>query len=217
MIKINGLEKNFSSFSLKIDELHIEKGERVAVIGPNGSGKSTLLRLVSGIIKPDSGSIKVSENCTVGYEPQAPYCFRCSAEKNIKLGAREDADIPEIMARCMLSDLRDKPPSKLSGGEKQRMCFARMIAGKYDLLLLDEPMSAADIETSRTLEEYLAEVCEKENKTLLISTHLPRQVLNVATKVLILNNGEVSEYCGVSDLKEPKSEFARKFIDRWRL
>ncbi|MCR4615139.1 MAG: ABC transporter ATP-binding protein [Clostridiales bacterium] len=217
MIKINGLEKNFSSFSLKIDELYIEEGERVAVIGPNGSGKSTLLRLIAGIIKPDSGIVKIKENSTVGYEPQTPYCFKCNAEKNIRLGADQNEDIQQIMERCMLSDLKDKPPSKLSGGEKQRMCFARMIAGKYDLLLLDEPMSAADIETTRALEEYLVEVCENGNKTLLISTHLPRQVLNVATKVLILNNGEVSEYCGVSDLKAPKSEFGRKFIDQWRL
>lgn len=219
MIKINNLEKKLSSdFTLKIDELNIEDGERVAVIGPNGSGKSTLLRLIAGIIKPDSGTFEISaDRRKIGYEPQNAYAFRGTVENNIRLGIHREADIEKILSACRLSDLRKKPSSKLSGGEKQRMCFARMAAGNYSLLMLDEPLSAADIETSSALEKFLVSECERNGTTLLMATHLPAQALNVATKILIMNNGQVSEYSDISELKNPKSEFGRKFIEQWRI
>lgn len=219
MIKITNLEKKFSSdFCLKIGELTIDDGERVAVIGSNGSGKSTLLRLIAGIIKPDSGKIEItSADGRIGYEPQNSYSFKGTVESNIRLGIHNDADINKIMHGCQLYSLKDKRSTKLSGGEKQRMCFARMMAGRYNLLLLDEPLSAADIETSATLEKYLVSECTENNTTLLMATHLPSQALNVATKVLIMNNGKISEYCNISELKNPTGEFARKFIEQWRI
>ena len=219
MIKITDLEKKLSSdFTLKIDELYIEDGERVAVIGPNGSGKSTLLKLIAGIIKPDSGRVEISADIRkIGYEPQNAYAFRGTVENNIRLGIHGEADIEEILSACRLSELRNKPSSKLSGGERQRMCFARMIAGNYGLLMLDEPLSAADIETSSALEKFLVSECERNGATLLMATHLPAQALNIATKILIMNNGQVSEYSDVSELKNPQSEFGRKFVGQWRI
>ena len=219
MIKISELEKKLSpDFTLKIGELNIDDGERVAVIGPNGSGKSTLLRLISGIIKPDSGAVCVSaDKRKIGYEPQNPYAFRGTAEQNIKLGVHGKADVEKILFACRLTELRNNPSQKLSGGEKQRMCFARMLVGNYSLLLLDEPLSAADIETSCCLEKFLVDECERNGTTLLIATHLPSQALNIATKTLIMNNGEISEYSDASDLKNPKSEFGKNFIGQWRI
>lgn len=219
MIKITNLEKNLSSdFTLKIDELNIENGERVVVIGSNGSGKTTLLRLIAGIIKPDSGTVEISVSKNkIGYEPQNAYAFKGTVEENIRLGLHGDADIGKILSACQLAELRNKPSHKLSGGEKQRMCFARMMVGNYSLLLLDEPLSAADIETSCRLENFLVDECERNGTTLLMATHLPSQALNIATKILIMNNGEISEYSDVSDLKNPKSEFGRKFIEQWRI
>ncbi len=219
MIKITGLEKKLSpDFTLKIGELNIDDGERVAVIGPNGSGKSTLLRLIAGIIKPDSGSIRITaEKTGIGYEPQNAYSFRGTVEKNIRLGMHGDADIGAILKGCLLEALKDKRSSELSGGERQRMCFARMLAGDYGVLLLDEPMSAADIETSERLGEYLAGECSKKGTTLLIATHLPSQAMSIATKVLIMNGGRVSEYSDISGLKNPESDFGKKFIGQWSI
>lgn len=219
MIKITNLEKKFSyDFTLKIDELYINNGERVAIIGPNGSGKSTLLKLIAGIIKPDKGTIEIAVQASrIGYEPQNVYSFRGTVEDNVRMGIHGEADINKILHACGLSDYKDQRSSKLSGGERQRMCFARMMAGNYNLLMLDEPMSAADIETSARLEKYLVEECEQNGTTLLMATHLPVQALSVATKILIMNRGRVSEYSNVSDLKNPKSEFGKKFIEQWRI
>ncbi len=219
MIKITELEKKLSpEFTLKIGELYIKNGERVAIIGPNGSGKSTLLKLIAGVIKPDSGRIEIASfDNRIGYEPQNAYSFRGTVEENIKLGVHGYTDVKRVMRDCQIYSLRDKRSSKLSGGEKQRMCFARMMAGNYNLLLLDEPLSAADIETSEALENHLVNECIQNDTTLLFATHLPSQALNVATKVLIMNRGRITEYCNISELKNPNSEFGRKFIEQWRI
>lgn len=255
MIDIYKLEKKYSSdFTLKIDELHIDDGERVAVIGQNGSGKSTLFRILAGLIKPDSGSFVINaDRGATGYQPQEPYCFAGSVEANIRLGAhgeklemrersngqklernraltapafnrlfREVSDghknVDELLRQCRLSELAHKKSSQLSGGERQRMCFARMLAGRYSCLLLDEPLSAADIETAAALEKLLVGYCGENNTTLLMSTHLPSQAFAVSTKVLILHNGCVAEYTDTKKaLVSPESEFGRKFINQWRL
>lgn len=216
MIKIRDLEKKLSpDFTLKIGELTINDGERVALIGPNGSGKSTLLKLLAGIIKPDSGSIGLSfPPQKVGYAPQNPYVFRGTVEYNVKLGS-PDGDISGLLEECMLDKLKTKKTNTLSGGEKQRMCFARMLGGNYDCLLLDEPLSAVDIDTGSTLEKLLADNCGKRGATLLMATHIPSEALRVATKILIMNGGRAEEYTDASALSSPESEFGKKFISMW--
>lgn len=217
MIKINGLEKKLSpDFSIRIDELNIDDNERVALIGPNGSGKSTLLKILAGIIKPDKGSVEITcDKKLIGYEPQSPYIFKGTAEKNIKIAAGENAD--EIIRECELEKLLKKNALLLSGGEKQRVCFARMLTGNHRLLMLDEPLSAADIATCAKLEKVLLNQCEKNETTLLISTHLPSQALNLATKILIMNNGQIAEYSDISKLRNPESEFGRLFVSQWKI
>lgn len=219
MIKINNLEKKLSSeFILKADRLHIEKGERVAVIGPNGAGKTTLLKLIAGIIKPDSGAIEVSlKSGETGYEPQSPYIFKGSTEKNILIGSDGSTDIDEIISECCLESLRKKNARLLSGGEKQRVCFARMLSGNFSLLLLDEPLSAADIESSVKMETLLLKHCIKNNTTVLVSTHIPSQALRIATKVLIMNGGCVEEYSDIEKLEKLESEFGRLFVSQWKI
>ncbi len=218
MIKIHDLEKKLSpDFTLRIGELSIADGERVAVIGPNGSGKSTLLKLLSGTLKPDRGSIESSFPAgKTGYSPQYPYVFRGSVQYNVKLGAK-NKDIGGIIDACRLTDLKNKKASELSGGEKQRMCLARMLAGEYDCLLLDEPLSAVDIDMGSELEALLSDTCEKRGATLLIATHIPSEALRVSTKILIMNGGKVEEYTDTASLSSPQSEFGKKFISLWRV
>lgn len=216
MIIIKNLVKKFSSgFTLKIDELNIDDGERVALIGANGSGKSTLLKILAGVESPDSGSVEYSFD-KIGYQPQEPFCFRGTVEYNIALGGK-NIDINSVLKEYNLADLRKQKVSKLSGGEKQRMCLARIMSGEYPCFLLDEPLSAVDIETSEQLEQSVVRRCEEQNATLIFSTHLPSQALRISTKILLLHNGEIAEYDDTRDLSNPKSEFGKKFISQWRI
>lgn len=219
MIRVKGLKKRLSdTFLLEVDDLVIEDGERVALIGMNGSGKSTLLKLLAGEWAPDEGEILLDGAAKeLGYQPQSPYCFRGTVEKNILLGMRDGTatDLGVLLADCGLTNLRRKKTSALSGGERQRMCFARMLAGNWPCLLLDEPLSAVDIRTSRSLEDVLVRRCEEQGATLLMSTHLPAQAMAVATKVLLMDGGKVVEYTATEDFLQPQSAFGKEFISQW--
>ena len=218
MISITGLKKQYGeAFTLEIPALTIPDGARVALIGPNGAGKSTLLRLIAGILQPDEGKIEISvPKAAVGYQPQTPYVFKGTVERNVRLAAG-GRDILPLLEECNLTELKDKKTGRISGGEKQRTCLARMLAGNYKLLLLDEPLSAADIETGALLERVLTRHCEQNGTTLLFSTHLPKQAFDVATEVLIMNHGRIEESGGIEELGAPESDFARLFLSQWRL
>ena len=218
MIRITGLKKKYGeAFTLEIPSLTIEDGARVALIGPNGAGKSTLLRLIAGVIKPDAGTIEISvPKPETGYQPQSPYVFKGTVAQNVRLAAA-GRDILPLLEECNLSDLKDKKTNRISGGEKQRMCLARMLAGNFKVLLLDEPLSAADIETGALLEGVLKRHCEENQTTLLFSTHLPGQARSIATEVRGLNHGRIEEAGSINELTAPKSEFGRLFLSQWRL
>ncbi len=220
MIRVEGLRKQLTGeFVLVIDDLVIEDGERVALIGMNGSGKSTLLKLIAGEWAPDEGRILCDGSAaTIGCQPQSPFCFRGTVEKNIRLGMRDKAiDLDALLADCGLTELKQKKVSDLSGGERQRMCFARMLAGNWPCLLLDEPLSAVDIRTSRSLEGALVHRCEEQGTTLLMSTHLPAQAMAVSTKILLMDAGRVIEYTDTADFLHPQSEFGKEFIAQWEI
>ena len=219
MIRIRNLKKKCSdTFTLEIPSLEIEDGARVALIGPNGAGKSTLLRLLAGITKPDEGSIDLgAPKGGVGYQPQTPYVFKGTVEQNVRLALSPAADADALMASCGLTALKAKKTNRISGGEKQRTCLCRMLAGRYRVLLLDEPLSAADIDTGALLEDVLKRHCEETGATMVFSTHLPRQALTVATDVLILGGGRVEETGSIGSLSAPQSEFGRRFLSQWRL
>lgn len=219
MIRIENLKKRYTSdFTLDIPALSIAPGERVALIGPNGSGKSTLLRILAGVLKPEEGKIGISvPEKDTGYQPQNPYVFRGTVEKNLRLGMRGDEDIAALLEECELTALKDKRADRLSGGERQRLCLARMLAGNYKLLLLDEPLSAADIETGERLSLLLKRYCENTGATLVMSTHLPVQAQQIATKHLILHKGQVAEYGDAATLSAPESEFGKRFLSQWKI
>ena len=219
MIRIHNLKKAFSSdFTLQIDDLTVETGDRVALIGLNGSGKSTLLRLLAGQLFPDAGEIVCdTPKQRIGYQPQSPYAFRGTAEYNIRIAPDAPKNLGPLLKACRLEQLYKKKMTALSGGEKQRVYLARMLAGRYDLLLLDEPLSAADLQTGESLSRTLREACETAGKTLLFSTHLPKQAFDIANKILLLDGGNVVEYGSAEQLKAPGSDFGKAFFKLWNV
>ena len=218
MIGIENLTKTYpSGFTLSVPSLSIGKGERVALIGLNGSGKSTFLRLIAGAEKPDGGEISLARDTRLGYLPQTPYAFSGTVDYNVRLAAGKRNVDETLFARFQLDGLRNKKMTELSGGERQRVFLARMLAGEYDLLLLDEPLSAADLQTGETLLGVLLDYCREKNVTLLFSTHLPKQALILSTRVLLFDGGKAVEDGAPGVLSAPESEFGRRFISQWKV
>lgn len=224
MIEIIGLRKQYSNdFLLEIKELNIDDGERVAIVGPNGSGKSTLLNIIAGVISHDSGSINIKGECV--FLPQSPYCFQGSVLSNVKIGLNGSAKgkdarkaASEALKKTELEKFGRNKAGSLSGGETQRMMLARMLVKKHECLLLDEPLSAVDIEFCRKLERVLLDFCAQNGSTMLISTHLPVQAVNLSTKIIIMNNGRIEEYGNTRDvIQHPNTKFGKMFLEQWRI
>ena len=187
---------------------NIEAGDRVAIIGPNGVGKTTLMRLLAGELQPTSGKVSWVENAQVGYMPQDP-----QAEFAEKLdlfawmsrwsGKADDEQIVRAtLGRLLFSgDETKKSVKVLSGGEKGRMIYGKLLLTRPNVMLMDEPTNHMDMETIESLQIGL----EKFPGTLLFVSHDREFVSGLATRIIELQpDGNVIEFRGTYDefLKE---------------
>ena len=175
MIKIKGLKKLYGDRTvLDIPELEIKKGEHIILTGHNGSGKSTLLRILAGTESKTEGEVLTEGQ--IYYFPQQSLPFNKSVKNNILYcldGKNKEKN--ELCRRLTdafnLKHLENKNAATLSGGECQRLALARVLCKKGDIILLDEPTSAADSNGRKLLNELIGQYCEKTGCTLVMTTH----------------------------------------------
>ena len=225
MIALYNVQKSYRGRCvLNLPAMEFAEGGRYALVGPNGAGKSTLLRILAGTLSPDAGEIRIpqefSRDC--GYLPQIPYGFGFSVLKNVEIALPESANRQQQAESALdivgMTPLLHARGSTLSGGETQRMAFARMIAKPRKLLLLDEPTAAMDVAGSDRIERALLEYCAEHGSTLIFSTHSLAQAQRIADEVLMLSNGTLVER-GIPRqvLFAPQSEQAKAFLRYWAL
>ena len=160
--------------------LEIEEGKLHCLLGGNGSGKSTTLKAICEIIKPQSGKVKIADNCRAAMVPQNPQALftEISCEEEVlegmcyqKLEIEERVQRTEDMLKLMeIEHLRKANPYDLSGGEQQRLALAKVMVSNPDILLLDEPTKGLDPFFKQTLGRILRSLC-KENKTIFMVSH----------------------------------------------
>jgi putative ABC transport system ATP-binding protein len=221
---------------LKQVSVCVDAGEVVAVIGPSGSGKSTLLRLCNRLIEPDAGQIlyegrPISEinppelRKQVGFLSQKPFLYQGSVRHNLsipaKLAKKPMPDFAgdqflELLDLCQVhSDWLDREARKLSVGQQQRVCLARVLMGHCRVLLLDEPTSALDPPTADALTQTFRKLALTGKLAILLVTHdlyLPKIC---ADRMVVLLNGCVVEEGPVAELiRSPKNEAVRRFLVR---
>lgn len=220
MIKCENVVKNYGDRRvLDVPGLTVEKKEILALTGANGSGKSTLLRCIAGAV-PYEGSIE--RNGSVLYMPQKTVCFDMSVLKNVTYslsGKRDEKEekAMEILRRLGLGALYKKNALGLSGGEAARLSLARLLVRDCDILLLDEPTGAVDIEGTEIIEAVLKEYAREKGCTVVIATHSPLQAVRLASRLVMLEKGIVTEDSTPEEfLRCPKTEFGKKFADMWR-
>ena len=207
---------------LDIPELHFAEGKRYGLIGENGSGKTTLLRLLAGTLSPTRGQVTRMAADGMGYMPQTPYAFSFSVLRNVEMAldgeAEREVAAREALRRVGMDGLAQASGSKLSGGEAQRMAFARMIAKPRQLLLLDEPTSSTDIKGTDLIEATLLSYLQVNACTLIFSTRSPAQALRLAEEVIFLDQGRIVEQgLAESVLETPQNERTRLFLEHWRI
>ncbi|MBE6786447.1 MAG: ABC transporter ATP-binding protein [Ruminococcaceae bacterium] len=175
MIEIKNLRKAYGGRTvLDIEELHIKKGECVVLTGHNGSGKSTLLKILAGTEKKSEGSVITRGQ--IYYLPQQSLPFNKSVRKNLLFcleGKRKEKNekCNELLDAFELRHLENKNAGTLSGGECQRLALARVLCRRADIILLDEPSSAADSKGRALINSLIKKYCERTGCTLVMTTH----------------------------------------------
>ncbi|MBD5551550.1 MAG: ATP-binding cassette domain-containing protein [Lachnospiraceae bacterium] len=180
----------------------VKKGEFIAIVGPSGCGKSTLLSLIAGLLTPESGKVlfpmlAADESPKIGYMLQHDHLFEWrTIYQNVILGLEiNHLCTPEKLAKVEtylkdygLWEFRDKRPSELSGGMKQRAALIRTLALEPELLLLDEPFSALDYQTRLQVSADISRIIRAEKKTALLITHDLSEAISIADRVIVFSS-----------------------------
>ena len=200
--------------ALSVESLSFRRGEICAIMGENGSGKTTLARIVADVLRPDAGGRVLEEGETVGYMPQKSYAFYGTLARNVALGSpgrRFDDRCRKLVAELGLSSLERASAKTLSGGETARMALARVLAGTWSFLVLDEPTAALDIPSTLAAEQLLKAYRDETGAGMLVVTHSVSQARRLADRIVFLSNGTVVEDGAVEQaLSHPSTpEFAQ--------
>ena len=190
---LNGETKALSNISFQVN-----KGEFLAVVGPSGCGKSTLLSIIAGLLEPEYGEVILpkTEQVTIGYMLQQDHLLEWrTILKNILLGPEISGTLTpekEAFALKLLEDyglyrFKDKKPSELSGGMKQRAALIRTMVMEPSLLLLDEPFSALDYQTRLNVSADIGDIIRKAGITAVLITHDLSEAISLADRVLVLS------------------------------
>jgi ATPase subunit of ABC transporter with duplicated ATPase domains len=201
-VEAQGLSKVYDRTIFKNFNILVEAGEKIAIIGANGAGKTTLLRCLGGDVcgmQPDGGAAKWAEHANIGYMPQDP-TEDFATDKNLAdwMGqwtkeGDDDQAVRSILGRLLFGgDDVKKSVKVLSGGEKGRMMYGKLMLGRHNVLLMDEPTNHMDMESIESLNIAL----DKYAGTLLFVSHDREFVSSLATRVLEVKDGEIIDFQG---------------------
>ncbi|HZP58685.1 MAG TPA: ABC transporter ATP-binding protein [Opitutaceae bacterium] len=206
-LELNSVSKNFGATCV-LQNLHlaIERGEFVAIVGYSGSGKTTLISLIAGLLRPDAGTIRLNDLDITAPGPDRGIVFQnysllpwLTVYENIALAVdqvfpnhspeKRRQHIEKYIALVNLTPARNKKPAQLSGGMRQRVSVARALAMDPQVLLLDEPLSALDALTRAVLQDEIAQIWERDQKTVVMITNDVDEALLLADRIVPLTPG----------------------------
>lgn len=202
IIKLNGISFAYRGQEKVLQDISLEiyQGELLVFMGPNGAAKTTLLKLILGLLKPLLGTIEMEKNAVLGYIPQKSFFnpgFPATVTEAVLLQVKSknkaiEGMIEEALKKVNLWEKRYSLLGTLSGGQFQRMQIARSLMNNPNVLILDEPFTGLD-QTGQ--EEYLNLLIKlkKEGMTIIMVTHDPAPIFNIASRFFFLSGGRIKE------------------------
>ena len=230
--KIFGTARNQVLFDVS---LKVSQGTCLGILGESGSGKSTLGRVICGLLKPDTGEVKIQDVSVYAsrngrknlqkrlsvvfqdYTTSANPRFRVkeiiARERNQKIRLNRLEEINRLLELVGLnSSYANRYPHELSGGQLQRVCIARAVACQPEIILFDEAISSLDAHTQIQIMDLLHDLKEKLGLTYIFITHDLTSVTYLCDDVLFLYHGRITEHIPVSRIAETKDDYARKLL-----
>jgi osmoprotectant transport system ATP-binding protein len=227
--KTYGGDRVLTDISLSLPENQV-----TALVGESGSGKSTLLQIINGLVKPDSGQIRLGGKLldydnlpeirrNMGYAVQGAGLFpHLTIEQNVTLvaslnGWSQDQQAERYQYLISLLELTDefsnRYPHSLSGGQQQRVSLCRAMMLNPSLMLLDEPFSALDPITRMTIHEEFSRLSEVEPRTIMLVTHDMSEAIKLARYIVILKDGEIVQQGEAEDVQSsPEDDYVQKLL-----
>ena len=213
-LEIQNISLKFGKMTI-LDNLNLKlnSGQILGLLGPNGVGKTTIFNLIIGLIKPDSGSIKINSQIVnqfpiyeralkfkIGFVPQSGGFFhdltvnenfKAVSEINIKDKNLREEKINLLLSQFELNNLKNIKANLLSGGQKKKLVIALALISDPKILLLDEPFAALDVMTIKMLQGIIINLQSTKGISIILCDHQARDLLNCVDTALIINNGKV--------------------------
>lgn len=208
-----------SYFAVRDINLKVEPGKFVSIVGPTGSGKSTILNMAAGLLSPTSGTVQSFGNPVQGVNRRASYMFQQDALlpwksviDNVSLGltlagvskAEAHSEARRWLEKVGMKNFADRYPHQLSGGMKKRTAVAQAWIVNPDILLMDEPFSALDVQTRQIMENELLQLWSESGKAVVFITHDLDEAIALSDEVIILGAGPGSTVVGSYDINIPR-------------
>ncbi|PMR76710.1 ABC transporter ATP-binding protein [Billgrantia endophytica] len=232
LLAIDDISKNFGKHQALCDiSLAIESGEFVSLLGPSGCGKTTLLRLIAGFLRADRGTISIAGEDVTGLPPHRRplntvfqnYALfpHLTVADNVAYGPRRTgAGKAEASRRAQealdlvgLGEFGDRYPRQMSGGQQQRVALARAIVNRPKLLLLDEPLSALDLQLRKRMQIELKQLQEKIGIAFVFVTHDQEEAMAMSDRIAVMNAGRIEQVgTGAEIYRRPATRFVAEFI-----
>jgi len=221
-IELSHVSKHYGSMqALKDVSLAVQEGEFVVIVGASGCGKSTMLNMIAGFDRPTSGRIHVQGHENTGVNPECGMVFQqyalfpwMTVEDNIAFGlkmkrmskAERRSRAQEYIDMVGLRGFEKSYPKALSGGMRQRVAIARVLANNPKVMLFDEPFAALDAMTRQVLQEQLVRIYEQQRKTILFITHSIDEALLLSSRIIVMSArpGQVVQDIN-NDLPHPRN------------
>ena len=234
LLSLQHITKNFGEGDVLRDiSLDVARGEFVTLLGASGCGKTTTLRIISGLETPDEGTVLLDGKDVTALPPERrpvntvfqSYALfpHMNVEKNVAYGLRvrgmDKAStakrVREMLELVQMEDYAKRMPSQLSGGQRQRIAIARALAPEPELLLLDEPLGALDLQLRRQMQLELKRLQKKLGITFVYITHDQEEAINMSDRIAVMRGGRFEQIGTPEEIyDEPKTHYVAQFIGR---
>lgn len=234
LLSLKHISKNFGEGDVLSDiSLDVGRGEFVTLLGASGCGKTTTLRIISGLETPDEGQVILNGQDMTALAPEArpvntvfqSYALfpHMNVEKNVAYGLKvRGADRATIAARVgemlelvQMSEYAKRMPAQLSGGQRQRIAIARALAPQPQLLLLDEPLGALDLQLRRQMQIELKRMQQALGITFIYITHDQEEAVNMSDRIAVMRGGRFEQLGTPEEIYDaPRTRYVAEFIGR---